>query len=207
MAFLGPLAALAAPQSEIADDHRVFLFEDFYGQLDDNGNKIPKRGISGPNLLRRKSDYVSSCGSQWVPVGDFANVRSWVGYNSAVDAFCQHITTNNDGKPTVVGPRAYTGTTVRTNSKGEQIGLDGGKNPEDANTNIIPGHIEFEIHNKQSTGDHIPDLANCRLYLGMMTRSNANGYHCYGEKNKDTKGGTWQVGSDQISYHALPGKN
>lgn len=26
---------------------------------------------------------------------------------------------------------------------------------------------------------------------------------CYGTTNKDTKGGTWQIGTDQISYHAL----
>lgn len=40
-----------------------------------------------------------------------------------------------------------------------------------------------------------------------MTDPKANGSNCYGSKNKDTKGRTWQVGSSKISYHALPGKD
>lgn len=34
-----------------------------------------------------------------------------------------------------------------------------------------------------------------------------SGQSCYGEDHNDSKGGTWQIGSDDISYHALPGKN
>lgn len=34
-----------------------------------------------------------------------------------------------------------------------------------------------------------------------------DGQSCYGDDNSDTKGGTWQIGSNDISYHALPGKN
>ncbi|KAI1772034.1 hypothetical protein F4818DRAFT_444661 [Hypoxylon cercidicola] len=203
--LLAPAAVLAAAAPDL--DHHKFTFEDFKGQFDDKGNKIPKRDTSGEDIVQRNSDYVTSCGKEWVPVDDFTRSRYWLGYDSAVDAFCTHITTDYDGQAAVIGPKAYTGTTIRTNDIGDQIGLDGGKNPSDKSATITPGHIEFEIHNKQKTGDHIPDLANCKLYLKKMADPNANGKHCYGKKNKDTKGGTWQIGNKQISYHALPAKN
>lgn len=64
-----------------------------------------------------------------------------------------------------------------------------------------------EIHNKYSDANHTPDITTCEAYLMEMTDAKANGKNCYGSKNKDTKGGTWQVGSSKISYHALPAKN
>ncbi|KAK9414180.1 hypothetical protein SUNI508_02279 [Seiridium unicorne] len=200
-----PSAVLGAPPVERDADHHKFKFEDYSGKLDANGNKVSKRDED--SLFKRNSDYVSSCGSEWVSIADFTNSRYWLGYNSAVDAFCTHITTDYDGEAAVVGPKAYAGTTIRTNDIGDQIGLSGGNKPTDSKTQILPGHIEFEIHNKQDTGDHTPDLANCKLYLKKMTDPNANGSNCYGKNNKDTKGGTWQIGDDKISYHALPGKN
>ncbi|KAL3704503.1 hypothetical protein TMatcc_008174 [Talaromyces marneffei ATCC 18224] len=36
----------------------------------------------------------------------------------------------------------------------------------------------------------------------LMELSNNNS-KCWGSKHSDTKGGTWQVGSGAISYHAL----
>ncbi|KAI1878932.1 hypothetical protein JX265_003109 [Neoarthrinium moseri] len=207
IALLAPIAVLAAPPIERDVDHHKFKFEDFKGQLDANGKKVSQRSSSDEDILKRNNDYVSSCGSEWVSVGDFVNGRYWLGYSSAVDAFCTHITTDYDGEAAVIGPKAYAGTTIRTNDLGDQIGLSGGKNPTDKNTQVLPGHIEFEIHNKQDTGDHTPDLANCKLYLKKMADPNANGKNCYGKNNKDSKGGTWQIGNDKISYHALPGKN
>jgi hypothetical protein len=157
IALLVPTTVLAAPHMDRDVDHHKFKFEDFKGRLDANGEKIATRDISGEVISKRNSDYVSSCGSEWVPVNDFSNNRYWLGYNSAVDAFCTHITTDYDGEAAVIGPKAYAGTTIRTNDLGDQIGLSGGKNPTDKNTQILPGHIEFEIHNKQDTGDHTPD--------------------------------------------------
>lgn len=42
--------------------------------------------------------------------------------------------------------------------------------------------------------------ADCRTYLLALS---AAGGKCSGEINSDTKGGTWQVGNNGISYHAL----
>ena len=41
---------------------------------------------------------------------------------------------------------------------------------------------------------------NCTCYLQELSNDNSK---CWGSKHSDTKGGTWQVGSDAISYHAL----
>jgi len=46
--------------------------------------------------------------------------------------------------------------------------------------------------------------ANCKGYFANLTK---DGSKCYGGKNHDdTKGGTWQVGADAISYHAIADK-
>lgn len=197
---------------------------DFGGHLDANGNKVSERRST---LAERDSDFISSCGPEWVPVEDFKNNERWyIGYRSAVDLFCQHITHDYNGHAAVVGPGAYAGTTVYTNTAQEQVGLNGGNDPE---TDVTPGHIEFEIHNKQSSGDHIPTgtfalylggfretraagltdmmnniVDNCKFYLMKMATA---GQSCYGNDNTDTKGGTWQIGDHDISYHALAGKN
>lgn len=46
---------------------------------------------------------------------------------------------------------------------------------------------------------------SCKQYLKKLSE-NSSGNSCYGPRNKDTKGGTWQVGNDAISYHALANK-
>ncbi|KAK0388954.1 hypothetical protein NLU13_2531 [Sarocladium strictum] len=172
---------------------------DFGGHLDANGNKVSERRST---LAERDSDFISSCGPEWVPVEDFKNNERWyIGYRSAVDLFCQHITHDYNGHAAVVGPGAYAGTTIYTNTAQEQVGLNSGNDPE---TDVTPGHIEFEIHNKQSSGDHIPTVDNCKFYLMKMATA---GQSCYGNDNTDTKGGTWQIGDQDISYHALAGKN
>ncbi|ETS83889.1 hypothetical protein PFICI_05765 [Pestalotiopsis fici W106-1] len=175
---------------------------DYGGKLDDNDDKLSKRDDDPLGL--GDSDYISSCGSEWVPVDDFQNnVRWYMGYREAVKLFCTHITSDYEGKPAVVAPKSYAGTTIYTNDAREQIGLAGGEDPS-TSTKVLPGHIEFEIHNKQKSGDHIPTLDNCRFYLMKMA---TEGQSCFGDDNNDTKGGTWQVGSKDVSYHALPKKN
>ena len=44
---------------------------------------------------------------------------------------------------------------------------------------------------------------NCKTYLNTLS---ASGGKCYGAQDKDTKGGTYQIGNSDISYHALASK-
>lgn len=139
----------AEPGVEARTGHTGFV--DYGGKLDNKGNKVSRRSTE---LEDRESDYISTCGSEYVPVSDFQNSGRWyIGYESAVTLFCTHITSDYEGKAAVIGPKAYAGTTIYTNDAQEQIGLDNGKDPR---TSVTPGHIEFEIHNKQSSGDHTP---------------------------------------------------
>src|SRR5690349_17728424 len=41
---------------------------------------------------------------------------------------------------------------------------------------------------------------DCKKYLLALSK---DGGKCSGETNHDTKGGTWQVGTNGVSYHAL----
>ena len=59
--------------------------------------------------------------------------------------------------------------------------------------------VTVEVRNKADP-DHTIITANCQTFLKAMA---TEGQDCYGEDNKDTKGGTWQVGSDAVSYHGL----
>ena len=52
-----------------------------------------------------------------------------------------------------------------------------------------------------SDGAHTPNEDDCKKYLKKMSEVNGK---CYGKDNIDTKGGTWQVGAEKISYHGLP---
>lgn len=160
-ALIAPAIVLGVPAPDASTDGaRVesradSIFHDYGGKLDGNGNKISKRGgLDALDLEKRKSDYISSCGSEWVPVNDFTSGgRKYIGYKTAVDLFCTHITSDYEGQPAVIGPKAYAGTTIYTNDAQQQIGIDNGKDPSQS---VTPGHIEFEIHNKQDKGSHTP---------------------------------------------------
>lgn len=56
-----------------------------------------------------------------------------------------------------------------------------------------------EVHNKQGSS-HKVSAADCKKYLFALS---ADGGKCSGANNHDTKGGTWQVGDNGVSYHAL----
>lgn len=43
-------------------------------------------------------------------------------------------------------------------------------------------------------------MDNCTSYLQELSNDNSK---CWGSKHGDTKGGTWEVGPDAVSYHAL----
>ncbi|KAF1968969.1 hypothetical protein BU23DRAFT_513738 [Bimuria novae-zelandiae CBS 107.79] len=138
-----------------------------------------------------KSDYISSCGPDWMAINDVKTNHGSVqriGYNTAVDSFC------DKANGVSVGASAYTSMATR-------IWLDYGSNPE---TTGLNGWVYFEIHNKQSSA-HIVEAASCKSYLKKLS-ADTNGNSCYGPSNKDTKGGTYQVGADAISYHALANK-
>ncbi|KAI1778452.1 hypothetical protein F4818DRAFT_438611 [Hypoxylon cercidicola] len=138
----------------------------------------------GTMAERSTKDGISSCGTHWMPVG---NADDGNGYDSAVEEYCYHVTHSFDNKPTVIGPGQKHAALVKDGYK-----LKGG----------VPAQVDFEIHNKMHQGVHVPDENDCQKYLKMMSNGASK---CYGKKNQDTKGGTWQVGNEAISYHGLPG--
>ncbi|EAL89378.1 uncharacterized protein AFUA_4G14160 [Aspergillus fumigatus Af293] len=137
---------------------------------------------------RGKSNYISSCGDNWMPIADDKR-KSHSGYKSAVEQYCYHVTHSQDGLPTVIGAGQKHAAIVKN---GYYLKGD------------VPAAVDFEIHNKMKDGDHTPNQADCETYLMKMADPSSK---CYGSKNKDTKGGTWQIGDNDVSYHALPKPN
>lgn len=80
-------------------------------------------------VLSKRGSRVTHCGgrkdtqkSGWIPVADNAQ-QGWIGYMSAVKAFCYHATHSLDGLDTVIGPGLeYTdeimGVTLTSGAKG-----------------------------------------------------------------------------------------
>ncbi|KAI2642731.1 hypothetical protein GGS21DRAFT_499343 [Xylaria nigripes] len=132
------------------------------------------------------TDDISSCSNTWMAISDVmigGGTDKRTGYTSAVNKFCNMVD----------------GNTVKSwdyLSMATEVYLDGGRSPS---TYGILGYVYFEIHNKLST-THKVDAASCKKYLGTLS---AVGGKCYGTINSDTKGGTYQVGSNGVSYHAL----
>ncbi|KAL7622871.1 hypothetical protein AAE478_006550 [Parahypoxylon ruwenzoriense] len=139
--------------------------------------------LAPSKLSERTTNGISSCGKNWMPIG---NADDGQGFNAAVDEYCYHVTHAFDNKPTVIGHGQKHAALVKDNYR-----LKGG----------IPAQVDFEIHNKMKDGVHIPDEDDCKTYLKKLSAADSK---CYGKKNRDTKGGTWQVGSETISYHGLP---
>ncbi|KAJ5757549.1 uncharacterized protein N7511_006243 [Penicillium nucicola] len=166
---VSPLSATDLEKREIID----------LGVTTDGSDDLEKRG---------KSNYVSSCGSNWMPIADNKS-KSQSGYQSAVEQYCYHVTHSQDGLSTVIGAGQKHAAVVK-----------GGYYLK----NDVAAAVDFEIHNKMKDGDHVPNQSDCEIYLMKMADSDSK---CYGSKNKDTKGGTWQIGSDDVSYHALPKAN
>lgn len=175
------------------------------------------------SLQKRNTDYVSSCGpiSGWIPIQDHASANGilWWGFNSTINAFCNSMAYDQDGNPIIVPAGKYASTVRRFELESSQSGS------RVALKNEVPGHITcklasilvtiyaytktsaVEIHNKQKDAEHRVDANSCVQYLTALTNPTANGKNCYGSKNDDTKGGTWQVGADAVSYHAFPASN
>ncbi|KAJ4144374.1 hypothetical protein LMH87_003258 [Akanthomyces muscarius] len=134
----------------------------------------------------KTTDGISSCGSAWMPrddvtIGQGTDKRR--GFSSAVQGFCS----------------AANGKTVKPNgylSLSTEVFLNGGKTPSEYG---LQGFVNFEVHNK-ITSDHTISKNDCVKFLNALS---ADGGKCSGADNKDTKGGTWQVGPNGISYHAL----
>ncbi|KAH8175373.1 PLC-like phosphodiesterase [Sarocladium implicatum] len=106
------------------------------------------------------------------------------GYLSAVSDFCAAV----DGLTVEAG--GYL-------SMSTQVFLNGGKDPR---VYGALGFVNCEILPQQPIW---PWTTSCQTYLQAL--SNPGG-KCSGETNADTKGGTWQVGNNAISYHALANK-
>ncbi|KAF2682601.1 hypothetical protein K458DRAFT_390526 [Lentithecium fluviatile CBS 122367] len=141
-------------------------------------------------LQRRASDYISSCGPSWMAVNNVKTNHDTVertGFNTAVDKFC------NAAHGAEVGAKLFLSMATR-------VWLGYGADPK---TTGINGYVYFEIHNKQND-KHIVDGGKCKEYLKNLSK---DGSKCYGGKSHDdTKGGTWQVGNDLVSYHAIADK-
>ncbi|KAF3384119.1 Altered inheritance of mitochondria protein 6 [Talaromyces pinophilus] len=136
---------------------------------------------------KRSSNYISSCGTTWMARDDVSSNNGELprrGYLTAVAEFCEQANGH------IVPAGDYLSLATR-------VFLDGGGDPS---TNGIPGYVYFEVHNKQSSASHTVDVNNCTSYLQELSNNNSE---CWGSEHSDTKGGTWQVGSDAISYHAL----
>ncbi|KAI1385299.1 uncharacterized protein F4822DRAFT_432147 [Hypoxylon trugodes] len=132
------------------------------------------------------TDDISSCGSVWMPREDVTIAQgsdSRRGFSTAVETFC------NAANGQIVKPSGYL-------SLATEVFLNGGKDPA---TYGILGFVYFEVHNKETT-DHTISAEDCAKYLLALS---VDGGQCSGQTNHDTKGGTWQVGTNGISYHAL----
>ncbi|KAF2123227.1 hypothetical protein BDV96DRAFT_639767 [Lophiotrema nucula] len=144
------------------------------------------------------ADFVSSCGPDWMAVDDVFTNNGAIhrrGYNTAVDGFCDMA----HGKLVGAENQKYLSMATR-------VWLSGGGRPEEYGIN---GYVYFEVHNKIN-GGHTVDGTKCKEYLKKMTSNSVNGKHCYGgpqpQGSHATLGGTWQVGSNDISYHAIANK-
>ncbi|KAI0382275.1 hypothetical protein F5Y04DRAFT_51846 [Hypomontagnella monticulosa] len=142
--------------------------------------------VNATPVSSRTTDGISSCGSAWMPRNDVTIAQGTDtrrGYSTAVQTFCS----------------AANGQTVKAGgflSMATEIFLNGGKDPA---THGVVGFVYFEVHNKINS-DHTISTESCKNYLLALS---ADGGKCSGETNHDTKGGTWQVGNNGISYHAL----
>ncbi|KAI1442281.1 hypothetical protein F5Y02DRAFT_263609 [Annulohypoxylon stygium] len=140
----------------------------------------------GHCLRPRTTDGISSCGSTWMPRDDVTIAQGTdtrPGFSTAVKAFCT----------------AANGQTVQANgylSMATEVFLNGGKDPSSYG---VLGFVYFEVHNKESS-NHTISTDSCQNYLLALS---ADGGKCSGQTNHDTKGGTWQVGNNGVSYHAL----
>ncbi|KAI1084035.1 hypothetical protein F5B20DRAFT_526441 [Whalleya microplaca] len=141
---------------------------------------------SAPTNSTKVKDGVSSCGSAWLSIDDVTiggGSDHRTGFTTAVNKFCGQV----DGK--TVKSQGYL-------SMATELFLSGGKDPS---TYGLLGYVYFEIHNKQNS-DHKVDSASCKKYFATLS---ATGSDCYGTEHHDTKGGTYQVGDNAVSYHAL----
>lgn len=125
-----------------------------------------------------------------------------VGFNTAVDIFCSKAAGQK------VGADKYLSMATR-------VWLDYGGAPDVTGIN---GYIFFEVHNKRAT-EHTVDgkltaltsLTKADHFLGekckeFLKHLSSKDSKCYGPDHDDTKGGTWQVGNNDVSYHALANK-
>ncbi|KAI0400351.1 hypothetical protein F4802DRAFT_585230 [Xylaria palmicola] len=132
------------------------------------------------------TDDISSCSDTWMAIPDVAiggGSDTRRGFTSAVNTFCD-----------MAGGRSVKSQDYL--SMATEVFLNSGMNPSSYG---LLGYVYFEIHNKLSS-THTVDAASCKKYLGTLS---APGGKCFGTTNSDTKGGTYQVGTNGVSYHAF----
>lgn len=110
---LGLLATAASAAPSSFQQHSSIVTREIidYGSSPLSPGDLEKREVidlgitnDGPDDLEKRgnSNYVSSCGKNWMPIADDKS-KSHSGYQSAVEEFCYHITHSQDGLPTVIG--------------------------------------------------------------------------------------------------------
>ncbi|KAI0526407.1 hypothetical protein F5B22DRAFT_156791 [Xylaria bambusicola] len=132
------------------------------------------------------TDDISSCSNVWMAIPDVtigSGTDRRTGFTTAVNKFCDM------AHGSTVSSQDYL-------SMATEVFLNDGMDPTKYG---LLGYIYFEIHNKLGSA-HTVDATSCKRYLGTLS---ATGGQCYGTTNGDTKGGTYQVGTNGISYHAL----
>jgi hypothetical protein len=114
---------------------------------------------SSDGLQQRASDYISSCGDEWVPLEDFtdASGKSFIGYNTAVRGFCSALVAADR----VVPAGTYARWTQSQDANGRPVGLNKGQSTDRAPAS--PGSIDFEVHNKMVNEDHSPNCERLAL--------------------------------------------
>ncbi|KAL7623741.1 Altered inheritance of mitochondria protein 6 [Parahypoxylon ruwenzoriense] len=148
-------------------------------------------GVRGSPVTTQATDDISSCGNAWMPRDDVKIAQGTDtrrGFSTAVQAFC------NAANGMTVKPSGYL-------SMATEVFLNDGKDPTTygilgflrsttRKIQIIPYPVRATIYSSD----------DCKKYLLALS---TDGGKCSGETNHDTKGGTWQVGNNGVSYHAL----
>jgi len=144
-------------------------------------SSLPNCDATVPNC-----DYVSECGNQWIPVESFDHdKRRYIGYRETVNTFC----TAASNKQVAAGYSASTYYPVGLYKYGDTRG------------DPSWGMMELKVTNHQKSDTHEISKDACIGYFFNLASTKNKGKHCYGEINKDTKGGSYQIGKDAITYY------
>ncbi|EOD53039.1 hypothetical protein UCRNP2_170 [Neofusicoccum parvum UCRNP2] len=153
---------------------------------------------SGLAVRDKKKNFVSSCKGDkyktdsWLTKDKFDNSKTWWnGWERSYKDYCYHITHSEDDNPTHIGPKDKFQST-QPFSEGRVMTIGG--------TMV---DIQYEINNK---GDsiHTPNQTQCEAFFKAISTQCGGVKSVMGKSNVEvTRGGTYQIGESEISYHAF----